>query len=171
MLFENTLPARVVMYRRSAVASAGEYSTSLPGLEDWDLWLTMHEQSLEGDVVPEVLAEAAGRKSGGATGRDMGQSATVHQTLLRRHRRFAERGALEIAAIVFREQWTSARRPGGDAAHNLEQAWRFLKSGLLKLGRESRDPLGLAVRWRKKVVRQAEEFFTNTRVPERVRPQ
>jgi hypothetical protein len=169
MLFENTLAARVVMYRRSALESAGEYSTSLPGLEDWDLWLTMDEQGLEGDVIPEVLADTGGPPNGAAAGRDSGQGATVRQMLLRRHRRFAEKSALEIAAIALREQWTSTGRPGGDAAHNLEQAWRFLKSGLLKLGRESRDPLGLAVRWRKKVVRQVEEFATNSQLPERVR--
>jgi hypothetical protein len=171
MLFEDSLGAPVVMYRRAALDSVGGFSASLADFADWDLWLKLHECGLEGDVIPEVHALSSRRLPEGRSSLEAFRSATAQQTLLRRHRLLAERHGLAIAGLVLQEQWTRTRGPGGDAAHNLGQAWTYLKSGLLKLGRETRDPLLPSGRWARKITRQLENLLSASGTPERVRPQ
>jgi len=88
------------LFRKEAWAQAGGFceSFSVPGYEDWDLWISLVEAGWECAVVPEVLFEYRVRSGSmyRAGLQDPTKLGETLQALAARHRRSYERYAPEV---------------------------------------------------------------------------
>jgi hypothetical protein len=84
-LVVNTFPRATAAFRRDAVRAVGGYDESLPGYEDWDLYLRLHKAGYGIEVAP-VVAQLYRRHAESMTfSRVNGMRVELTQALLRRH--------------------------------------------------------------------------------------
>jgi glycosyltransferase involved in cell wall biosynthesis/GT2 family glycosyltransferase len=55
MSVENLAGSCTAVFRRDVLVEAGGYDESLPSFEDWDLYCTLIERGLRGELIPEFL--------------------------------------------------------------------------------------------------------------------
>ena len=56
LLTQNFIPCGSAVFRRSAVVSLGLLDDTIPGLDDWDLWIRLSLAGAEFVAVPQVAA-------------------------------------------------------------------------------------------------------------------
>jgi glycosyltransferase involved in cell wall biosynthesis len=118
-------PARAMLRRNFAstqavllpavLARATPFDAALPRFQDWDLWLSMLEQGVDFEHVPEVLVHLS-RQADSISEGDPGLRAFALQRIFKKHFRLLARDPVAIPRLVARA-WLRGRavRPRGRA--------------------------------------------------------
>ena len=82
---------------------SGGYSTNVFSMEDWDLWLKLHEKGLEGDVLPDVHYIHQLRFNDTSHHLNVLNGVRLKQSVLRKHERLLKEHSLSIASLFLSE--------------------------------------------------------------------
>ena len=106
LLGQNFLPCGAVVFRRSCLARIGLLDQSVPGIDDWDLWLRIASRY---PVVALEQPVMIWRKSTPASGQGTSRAATL----------------AALSARQFRRKWLRLSRAAGAPASVRRAAWRL----------------------------------------------
>jgi hypothetical protein len=113
LLVQNFIPVGSALFRRSCLLRVGLLDESVPGLDDWDLWIRLAE------LFPVVAAEQPvyrwRRASPGS-----GQSSSSGARMAR------------MAVRQFRERWMRLGRTAEAPASRQREAWRAFSGGMAR---------------------------------------
>lgn len=113
LLGQNFIPGGSALFRRSCLLRVGLLDESVPGLDDWDLWIRLAE------LFPVLAAElTVYRWRRSSPGSGQGSSAGAH--------------IVGMAVRQFRERWMRLGR-AAEAPHSLRRtAWRAFSGGMAR---------------------------------------
>jgi glycosyltransferase involved in cell wall biosynthesis len=105
LLVRNFIPCGTVVFRRTCISRAGLLDNSVPGVDDWDMWIRICELFPVAAVEAPVLIS---RQSTPISGQ--GSSDTV--------------GLIELGRKRFRENWLKLPRVAGGGRRRRIETWR-----------------------------------------------
>ena len=113
LLEQNFIPCGSAVFRRSCLMSVGLLDESVPGIDDWDLWLRMAERF---NVTATEQPVYGWRRSSPGSGQGSSSGARM----------------VRMAVRQFRERWTRLDRAAHAPRSARRAAWRAFSEGMAR---------------------------------------